>query len=163
MKKLHSGFTLVEMMVVIAVIGILAAMAYPSFQYRIIQKQIESITPLTDVAKKPVAAIWAATQKMPADNPAAGLPSADKMVNNFVSSVSVTDGVINVTFGNQANGVIKGKVLTMRPAVVADAPVVPVEWVCGSADVPEKMTVKGIDQTTIPPGMLPFSCRKRSK
>jgi type IV pilus assembly protein PilA len=159
MRKAPSGFTLVEMMAVLAVLGILAAMAYPSMQYRIIQQQIASISPLTDIAKQPIQAAWTALQKMPADNAAAGLPSADKMVSNLVSNVAVSDGVITVTFGNQANGAIRGKILSIRPAVVEGAPMVPIAWVCGNAAVPDKMTARGSDQTTIPLGMLPMSCR----
>ncbi len=68
--------------------------------------------------------------------------------------------MINITFGNRAQGVIKNKVLTMRPAIVEGAPVVPVTWVCGNADAPGKMTLKGNNQTTVPAGYLPLACRK---
>lgn len=158
MKRLY-GFTMVEMLGVLAVITILALMAVPSFLDKVVKTQIEAAFPLTDIAKRPIATIWAATQEMPPDNEAAGLPEAEKIVNNYVSAVTVADGVIHVTFGNRANKAIAGKVLSLRPAVVEDAPVVPITWVCGSAEAPEKMTVIGENQTDIDPIYLPLECR----
>jgi type IV pilus assembly protein PilA len=49
--------------------------------------------------------------------------------------------------------------LTLRPAVVEDAPVVPIAWVCGYAPAPEKMTVHGENRTTVPQRYLPWKCR----
>jgi type IV pilus assembly protein PilA len=162
-SKQQPGFTLLEMLAVIAILAILSALAIPSYQGRIVRKQIEAGISLADIAKRPIAASWAAAQVLPADNVAAGLPVPDKIVSNFVSALSVQDGAINLTFGNRANSAIKGKVLTLRPAVVADAPIVPVEWVCGKAEPPAKMTVKGINQTTVPDGYLPLSCHALGK
>ena len=153
------GFTLVEMMAVIAVIAILALMVVPSYLDRIVKAQIAASLPLADVAKKPIGDMWAATQTLPADNAAAGLPSADKMVGNFVSAVTVQDGAIHITFGNRANKAIADKTLSLRPAVVEDAPVVPIAWVCGRAEAPAKMTVRGIDRTDIDNTYLPLDCR----
>lgn len=155
------GFTLVEMMVVIVVIGILALMAAPNFQDTIVRNEIKEALPLADIAKQPVALAWAATQTLPRDNAEVLLPVAEKIVNNQISSVAIKDGAINITFGNRCNGVIKGKVLTLRPAVVEDAPVVPVTWVCGTAEAPDKMVVKGVNATNIPDTFLPFNCRAR--
>ena len=153
------GFTLVEMLAVIAVIAILALMAVPSYFDRIVKAQIEASLPLADIAKKPIAAQWALTQTLPADNAAAGLPAADKIVGNYVSAVTVQDGVINITFGNRAHKAISGKILSLRPAVVEDAPVVPVIWVCGRAEAPAKTALKGVDQTNIDNLYLPLECR----
>jgi type IV pilus assembly protein PilA len=153
------GFTLVEMMVVIAVIAILALMALPSYLDKIVKAQIEAALPLADIAKKPIAALWATTQTLPENNAGVGLPAADKIVNNYVSALTVQDGVINLTFGNRAHKAIAGKILSLRPAVVEDAPVVPVTWVCGRAEAPEKTTVKGTDQTNIDSLYLPLECR----
>ncbi len=153
------GFTLVEMMVVIGIVAILALMAIPTYQDKFIRDQIAEALPLADIAKPAVALSWAALQTFPADNAAAGLPVAEKIVNNYIKSVAVQGGTINITFGNKANNVILGKVLTLRPAVVEDAPIVPVTWVCGYATAPEKMTVKGENRTNIPPGYLPIRCR----
>jgi type IV pilus assembly protein PilA len=157
------GFTLTEMMVVIVVIGILAMMAVPSYQVRIVREQIAAAVPLADIAKKPIAASWSAVQSFPPDNASAGLPSADKIVNNLVSALSVQDGVIHLTFGNSAQSAIRGKILTFRPAVVEDAPIVPVTWVCGNAAGPDKMTVKGENKTSVPNQYLPLGCQGASQ
>ena len=95
----------------------------------------------------------------PASNAAAGLPVPDKIVGNYVSAVTLDNGAIHITFGNRANHAIAGKILTLRPAVVEDAPVVPVAWVCGYAEVPDKMTVHGENRTDVPEGLLPLECR----
>lgn len=158
MKRLH-GFTMVEMLGVLAVITILALMAVPSFLDKVIKAQIEGALPLADIAKRPIAAIWAASQELPPDNAAAGLPEAAKIVNNYVTAVTVANGVIHVTFGNRASKAIAGRVLSLRPAVVEDAPVVPVTWVCGRAEAPEKMTIMGENRTDIDPSYLPLECR----
>ena len=68
--KRRLGFTLVEMMAVIAVITILALMAIPSYLDRIVKAQVEAALPLAEIAKGPIAAYWTATQTMPADNAA---------------------------------------------------------------------------------------------
>jgi len=161
-KRIRDGFTLVEMMVVIAIIAILAMMAVPSYLDRIVRKQIEAGLPLADIAKQPIALAWAQTQAFPPDNAAANLPTADKIVGNYVTSVAVQGGAIHITFGNQASSAIKGKVLSLRPAVVVDAPVVPIAWICGNSAAPEKMTVRGQNQTNIPNAFLPFECSSRT-
>ena len=155
------GFTLIEMMVVIVIIGILALMAAPNFQDTIVRNEIKEALPLADIAKQPVALAWAATQTFPHANSDVLLPVPEKIVSNLVKSVAIKDGAINVTFGNRANGVINGKVLTLRPAVVEDTPIVPVAWVCAGAEAPEKMVAKGINETNIPDAFLPFNCRAR--
>jgi len=159
MIRLQRGFTLTEMMVVIVVIGILAMLAIPSFQERIVREQVVSALPLADIAKAPIAAAWTTTQTFPADNAAAGLPVPEKVVNNYISALSVKDGVIQITFGNRAHNLLKDKTLTLRPAVVEDAPVVPVTWVCGNAIGPDKMMVKGANSTNVPNAYLPTGCR----
>ena len=159
MATSQHGFTMMEMAVVLAIIGILALLAVPSYQDRLVRDQIISAMPLADLAKTPIALSWATLQSFPADNASAGLPPAEKIVNNFISSLMVQTGAIHITFGNSANGVIKGKILTLRPAVVVDAQVVPVAWVCGNAAGPGQMTIKGENKTNIPANYLPYNCR----
>jgi type IV pilus assembly protein PilA len=159
MNARGDGFSMMEILVVIAIVAILATLAVPSYLDKIVRDQIVEALPLADIAKSPLAASWVALQSFPADNAAAGLPAPDKIVNNFVSSVLVRNGAIDLTFGNRASGVIKGKVLTLRAAVVEDAPVVPVTWVCGHAKAPDKMTVASADNTSIAARYLPLRCR----
>ena len=87
------------------------------------------------------------------------MPAAEKIVANYVSAVAVENGAIHITFGNRANNSIGGRILTLRPAVVEDAPIVPVAWVCGYAEVPDQMTVQGKNLTNIPEALLPMECR----
>lgn len=159
MTKYRDGFSMIEILVAIAIVAILATLAIPSFQGSVVRDQIVSAVPLADIAKNPVALSWATLQVLPADNAGAGLPAPDKIVNNHISAVAVQDGAIQITFGNNVNSAIAGKILTLRPAVVEDTPVVPVAWVCGYAAVPGNMTAKGENRTNIPIGYLPLNCR----
>lgn len=159
MRTEHIGFSLLEMLVVIAIMGILAMTAIPSYMHQIVRRQIIDAVPLAEIAKIPIAAAWVMAQSFPPDNAGAGLPAADLVVSNLIKSLSVQDGAIQITFGNSANGLIKGKLLTLRPAVVEEAPIVPVSWVCGYAAGPGKMTIKGENKTNIPSEYLPLNCR----
>jgi len=154
-----AGFTIIELLVILGVIAILLLMAIPSYQHKLVRDQIVEALPLADIARKPVAQAWRTSAKLPADNAAAGLPPREKVVSNYVSGVEVEAGAIHIRFGNRANGQIKGKLISLRPAVVEDAPVVPVAWVCGYAPVPENMTVKGENRTDVASEYLPYMCR----
>lgn len=153
------GFTLIELMTVVAVIAILALLAVPGFSDRVVREQIVESVRLTDFVKDPIQTTWRATAKLPVDNAAAGLPTADKIVGHYVSSVAVESGAIQLTFGNRANGHLRGRTLTLRPGVVEDANVVPVAWVCGNAEPPQKMVARGLNKTSVPQRYLPFNCR----
>lgn len=154
-----SGFSVIEMMVVMAILVILAMIAVPSSLGRILKEQVAATVPWADAAKEPIASNWKNNKIMPADNAAAGLPSADKMVSNFVTSLVVENGAIHMTLGNKAHPKLQGKVLSIRPAVIEESTIVPVAWICGHAKAPTPMAVKGQDKTTIPDEYLPQSCR----
>ncbi|MCL2873066.1 MAG: pilin [Betaproteobacteria bacterium] len=154
------GFTLLEMMIVICIIAILLLLAVPGTQDSTIRKQINDALPFANIAQKPIDDNWAATQTLLADNAAAGLPVPEKIVNNYIKSVTVENGAIHITFGYRASSAIKDKTLSLRPAIVEDATIVPITWVCGNANAPDPMTIKGANKTDIPQRYLPFACRK---
>jgi type IV pilus assembly protein PilA len=154
-----TGMTLIEIAVILAIIGTLALLAIPGLQERIVRDQVVAAVPLAEIAKPPIAAAWLATQVLPVDNAGAGLPPPIKIVSNYVSSVAIDNGAIHITFGNNASSALTGKVLTLRPAVVADAPIVPITWVCGNSTWPAVMTIKGENQTNIGASFLPVNCR----
>lgn len=153
------GFTIVEMMVVVAILAILAMIAIPSALTRIIREEVAAAVPFAETAKEPASAQWKATKTLPADNKEAGLPAADKVVSNLISSLVVDKGVIHMTFGNKARSILQGKVLSFRPAVIEESQAVPVAWVCGNAPTPAKMTLMGDNKTNIDTKYLPFACK----
>jgi len=158
-SRTQRGFTLMEMMVVVGIVAILALLMVPAYVDRIVRNQIIEALPLADIAKQPIEASWKFARRLPADNARIGLPAPEKVVSNYVSALVVEDGAIHMTFGNRAHTQIRGKVLTMRPAIVLDAPVVPIAWVCGYASVPGNMTAQGENRTNVRRGYLPTQCR----
>jgi type IV pilus assembly protein PilA len=159
LSRRPAGFTLVELMVAIGVVAILMLIALPSYLDRLARDQVSEALPLADVLKPAVQAAWSASQRLPATNAAAGLPPAEKIVNQMVASVALDDGAINITFGNRASSALRGRVLTIRPAVVEDTPLVPMVWLCGNAPPPSPMVAKGANRTNVPTAYLPMRCR----
>jgi type IV pilus assembly protein PilA len=159
MRTNHRGFTLIELMIVIAIIGIGAGLAMPSYQDRVIRAQVAEGLALADMAKQAVAAQHARTGTLPRDNAAADLPPADRIVGNYVSSLAVEGGAVQISFGQLSNRNLAGKVLTLRPATVPGYAQVPIAWVCGLASVPPTMRAQGTNRTTLPGPHLPVDCR----
>lgn len=159
MNQMKNGFTLIELMVVIAIIGILSTMALPSFQDRVIRTQIQEALNLAQIACQGVQDHYLANGTLPKDNTAAGLPAPEQIIGNYVTRVAVTEGVIDITLGNRINQNAAGKILSIRPAVVPEAPVVPIAWVYGYASVPRGMRVIGDNHSTAPARFLPMNCR----
>ena len=159
-----AGFTWIELVLVLLVMGILALMAIPALQEGTLRKQVKEGLALADVARSGVQAFYSASGELPADNKAAGLPEPDKIVGTLVSGVRVDNGAVTVTFGNNASRVIAGRKLTLRPAVVPDQLVVPIAWLCHAANVPKGMEARGgRDETDLTPEMLPVECRGPGK
>jgi type IV pilus assembly protein PilA len=158
-RTLEHGFSLLELMIVIAIIVILALIALPGVPDKFVRDQIVDAVKLADIAKVPVALQWSLTATLPVNNTAAGLPDPTLVVNNYISSVAVESGAIQITFGNQANANIRGKMLTFRPGVIPASPIVPVAWVCGNADPPVNMTAMGLNKTNLALKYLPINCR----
>lgn len=157
--KIRNGFTLIEMLIVVALIAILATLALPSADPAIARKQIVESLNLVDDYQKLVAFYYKSTQVFLKDNKEAGIPAANKLLGNYVDSIELKDGVFNLHFGNKAHPSIKNKTLSLQPIVVKDSPQSPMSWICGKAKVPEGMAAVGENLTDIELKDLPMSCR----
>ena len=159
MKNNQKGFTLIELLIVVAIIAILSTMALPSYQDRTIRAQVAQAIIMAEPAKKEVEDYYRAKGTLPRNNAQAGLPNPDKFVGNYVKSLTVNNGVIEIVLGNRINQNVAGKTLALRPAIVADAAKAPISWVCGGASVPQGMTVEAKNRGTLSPRHMPIECR----
>jgi type IV pilus assembly protein PilA len=125
MKSVQKGFTLIELMIVVAIIGILAAIAIPQYQDYTIRSKITEGLNMAAPAKLGVAETYASNGAPPADNLAAGI--SDTISSKYVSAVEVNNGVITVTLtGIHAN--VDGKIITLTPDF--DDTAGRVDWTC---------------------------------
>jgi type IV pilus assembly protein PilA len=159
MLKLKQGFTLIELMIVVAIIGILGSMAIPTYQDFIIRAQITEAMNLADGVKKAITHFYVANQTFPMDNQAAGVPHPEHLIGNFVTGVKVENGAIHVTLGNRINAHVEGNVLSLRPAFVTENPSSPMSWLCGFAEPVDGMTAVGDNYTSVPSLYLSPACR----
>lgn len=164
MSKQDSGFTLIELMIVVAIIGILASLALSAYQTYVVRAQVAEGVSMAASAKSPVADAFNNTGTPPADRAAAGMtPLATDTQGSYVSQVAIDNGRIEITFGNDAHQDIFNETLSVTPYTVGGGSFI---WRCGAAPVPTGAIVLsggGVDAAHEPPTMdtryLPATCR----
>ncbi|WP_426700421.1 pilin [Rhodanobacter sp. Col0626] len=145
MKKMQKGFTLIELMIVVAIIAILAAIAIPAYQDYLIRTQVSEGAVLTDGAKTADSEFFSNTGRFPKSNESAGLASASSIAGKYVESVTLDTGgtgLITAKFGGASNAKISGKSFILSAVTNVGS----IAWSCTKSDVDQKY--------------LPTSCRK---
>ncbi|MBI2382086.1 MAG: pilin [Gammaproteobacteria bacterium] len=165
MKKIQQGFTLIELMIVVAIIGILAAVAIPAYQDYTIRAQVSEGLNMIGEAKDNIQDFRANKGRMPASNTSAGLPLATSIVGSYVTAIHVTaDGSLLIAYGNKSNAAIQNQTIGVRAAVPGGNATSgsPIAWTCGRSNAPANTTVIGgtVPPTTVIDKHMPISCRK---
>lgn len=162
MNKNQRGFTLIELMIVIAIIGVLAAIAIPQYQDYVTRAKVSEGLTLAAEARTAVASTFQSNGQMPTvgTNASYGLPAALSISGAYVASISVAPvtGEIFITYRDVGTGVTAGEKLTLTPAT---SPQAAIAWACGYASVTVYgRTIGGAASgTTVPQKYLPTSCR----
>jgi type IV pilus assembly protein PilA len=145
MKKIQKGFTLIELMIVVAIIAILAAIAIPAYQDYLIRSQVSEGAVLSDGAKTAIAEFYSNKGVFPTANQSAGLALPASIAGKYILSVDAgASGIIKATFNStNANKAIQGKVLSFSAITHTGS----IAWTCTNA------------ATNVDPKYLPSSCR----
>jgi len=145
MKRLKNGFTLIELMIVVGIIAILAAIAIPAYQNYLISAQVSEGVLLADGAKVAVSEYYSDHGTFPSTNASAGLATNTLISGKYTDNVNVAggDGTIVAVFGKEANQKIVG-----------------LEFVLAATPNDGTMSWDCKTKTTVPQSYLPSSCRK---
>lgn len=134
MTHRSSGFTLIELMIVVAIIGILASMAINSYQTYVLRAQVSEGINMATAAKPRIVEAFLNRGDAPQDRTEAGMtPNGTDTQGNYVQSIDIVNGRIDIAYGNASSASINARILSMTPYVSADGSIL---WRCGAADLP---------------------------
>jgi len=137
MKTIQKGFTLIELMIVVAIIGILAAVAIPAYNDYTVRAQVSEAYELGANLKKAAADIYANFGALDsADNGSQGIPAASDMAGRYTSGVAIANGTITATLGGRASSLVSGSTVILVPTPNTNSGVI--TWSCDTGSVPDR-------------------------
>ena len=156
LKQVQKGFKLIELMIVVAIIGILAAIAIPAYQNYTIRAQVTEGLTLGDGWKTAISEYYANTGNWPVQ---ANLTGTCNSLGKYESAVTVTaGGVVHIIYGGSANAKVSGSILDIVPYVNANNDIL---WQCGLATAPTGTVTQATgaaNATSVSAQYLPTSC-----
>lgn len=162
-KHIQQGFTLIELMIVVAIIGILAAVAIPAYQDYTIRSQVSEGLALAKELQTAVGEFRSDRGALPANHTEAGLGAATDYQGSYVSSIGWDgSGGVTITYGNKVNAAISGGTIVLSAATPSGAATSssPLTWVCGNAAPPGTMTEIGTTSSaSLDNKYMPSACR----
>jgi type IV pilus assembly protein PilA len=164
MNPRQSGFTLIELMIVIAIIGILASLAVAAYQTYAVRAQVTEGINMAAGAKVPIVDAFNMTGEPPAGRPEAGMSTlATDTKGKYVASMNIVNGRVDVTFGHDAHVDIFDETISFTPYTAGAGSIV---WRCGNAPAPpnaDPLEGGGVTSahlpTTVEDRYLPAVCR----
>ncbi len=154
------GFTLIELMTVMAIVGVLAAIGTGAYRHYVARSQLAEPLALAGPARAAVAEYFGHTGRLPADNITVGLLAPEHYASRRLASLEVEHGAIHLHLNGRSQPALQGRVLTLRPAWHPDGRDGRLLWLCGPARPPgDGWVVGGVDRTDVPARLLPPSCR----
>lgn len=159
-RKTGTGFTFIELIIVVGIIGVLAAVALPAYQDYTTRARISEALVLAGEGQRAVVEYYDRWGRLPVNNAAAGLARPEAYRTRVVTGITINSGVVEVGVAMEGSASATGKIY-LRPAINRAYPTGPLAWVCNNTGkAPDGFELIGaVGQDLVVAKYMPGSCR----